>query len=245
MIDEVFISDLHLNPSEPDISARFKAFVQWASTHTRVVYILGDFFHAWAGDDTLDTWSISIADELVFLASQGVQVYFMPGNRDFLVGQTFAYRAKMQYLREPFVITLGSERILLVHGDRYCTKDKAHQWFRRLTRNRLFNGLFLCLNKSWRLNIVARVRAHSQNKPYTIALNMQTVPSVLVRHMKQWGVCTVVHGHTHQPGLITHQERDGLYQQYILSDWDAPPQVLCYNKTKGFYYIHFSEEAEK
>ena len=239
MNDAVFISDLHLNPSEPDILERFKAFVQWASSHTRVVYILGDFFHAWAGDDTLDAWSSSIADELVFLSSQGVQVYFMSGNRDFLVGQAFARRAQMQYLTEPCVITLGANRVLLVHGDRYCTNDKAHQWFRRLTRHRLFNGLFLCLRKSWRLRIVARVRAHSENKPYVIGPKMQTVPSVLVRHMRQHGVFTLVHGHTQQPGLTKHPEHDGLYQQYILSDWDAQPQVLCYNKTKGFYYIHF------
>ena len=236
MIDAVFISDLHLNQHEPQILERFKAFIQWAAVNTRAVYILGDFLHAWAGDDTLDDWALSIVEELAFLTSKGLSVYFMAGNRDFLVGQDFARRAQLHYLTEPSVIMLGNERIVLVHGDQYCTQDKAHQWFRCLTRNQIFIGLFLQLPKKWRVRIVARVRQHSQTNPNKTWSNMAIVPKVLIRHLQKLHSHVVIHGHTHQPGLIVHEHKEGLYKEYILSDWDRNPSLLCYNKTKGFCY---------
>src|SRR5258708_4351574 len=98
MNDAVFISDLHLNPEQPDILVRFKQLIQWAGKSTRNLYILGDFFHVWAGDDSLDAWSSDIAEQLSWLAQQGVSVFYIHGNRDFLLGQDFAKRACMQIL---------------------------------------------------------------------------------------------------------------------------------------------------
>lgn len=236
MIDAVFISDLHLHPDEADISKRFNQFIAWAATNVKTVYILGDFFHVWPGDDALDAWSNAIADQLASLAAQGVNLYFMPGNRDFLLSDRFAQRSGVNQLTEPAIITLGDERILLVHGDRYCTLDKGHQWLRRITRNRLFPLLFLRLPYSFRSKLVNEVRQRSQRGRSKPAMQMDVVASSLTSHMQQSKVNVVIHGHTHKPGLTMHDVDGSPYQQYVLSDWDDNPHILCYNKARGLYF---------
>ena len=236
MIDAVFISDLHLHPQEEAITQRFHTFIDWAAKNTRAVYILGDFFHVWPGDDALDPWSQSIALRLSWLASHGVSLYFMHGNRDFLLGERFMALASLTLLKEPTVITLGDTPVLLVHGDRYCTKDKGHQWLRRLTRNSIFTTLFLSLPYSMRVKIVNKVREHSQMNRGKSPLYMDVVPKDMLKHMHQLGVKVLVHGHTHKPGLTTHVYQGALYAQYVLSDWDDNPTVMCYNEVDGIYF---------
>ena len=236
MIEAVFISDLHLHPDETAITERFNRFITWAAINARHVFILGDFFHVWPGDDALDAWSGSIADRLTWLTTQGVTLYFMPGNRDFLLGDDFAKRAGVTKLTEPDIITLGDERVLLVHGDRYCTRDKGHQWLRRLTRNALFPKLFLRLPLSWREGLVNKVRESSQSNCSKSALQMDVVASDMLSHMQTLKINTVIHGHTHKPGLTTHDSHGASYRQYVLSDWDDSPLVLCYSLARGFYF---------
>lgn len=234
MIDAVFISDLHLHPNIPAITERFTRFVQWAVANTRVVYILGDFFHVWAGDDSLDAWSKSIAAQLSWLADQGVTLYYMHGNRDFLLGQQFATIASLHILPDPSVIELNDERILLTHGDAYCTNDRGHQWLRRLTRNCFFKTLFLTIPYRIRSRIVSQIRTHSQENKYKPQWTMDIVPAVMLSHMRKLGVEVVIHGHIHKPGLTTHA---GDYRQYVLSDWDDNPLILCYYNSSGFCFI--------
>lgn len=242
MNEAVFISDLHLDPNIPEISKRFDDFLVWAASHTRALYILGDFFHAWAGDDTSNAWSDTIADQLATLHEQGVAVYLMRGNRDFLLGRAFACRASSVLLDEPACIELGGMRVMLTHGDRYCTQDKAHQWFRRLTRNRWFSTIFLNVPRHVRERMVAGVRAHSEHNSRKQPDMMDVVPEALIRDLKQHQINIMVHGHTHRPGLTVHPSADQIYKQYVLSDWDAPPTVLCYNKATGFYFKLFNGE---
>ena len=243
-LDAVFISDLHLHPQDPVITNRFDQFIAWAATHTKKVYILGDFFHVWPGDDALDDWSRSIASRLAWLTQQQVAVFFMAGNRDFLLGKRFAKLAGITPLKEPTVITLGNDRILLVHGDRYCTRDTGHQWLRLLTRNCWFSAVFLRLPHSIRVKLVQSVRKRSQSNRNTnrdkSADWMDVVPKTMLRHMKQFQVQTVVHGHTHKPGLSTFRE-GVLFRQYVLSDWDDNPLLLCYHKSEGFYFDRFGD----
>lgn len=236
MIEAVFISDLHLHPDETGITERFNRFITWAATNTRTVYILGDFFHVWAGDDAFDAWSNLIVSQLAWLVTQGVTLYFMPGNRDFLSGHDFATRARAIPLTEPAMITLGNERVLLVHGDRYCTRDKGHQWLRRLTRNRIFPMLFLRLPLSLRERLVNKVRESSQANRSKPVDQMNVVASAILAHMRTLKTNTLVHGHTHKPGLTTHDEKGVLYRQYVLSDWDDNPLILCYDLSRGFYF---------
>lgn len=184
MLDAVFISDLHLHPDEAQINARFNAFIDWAAANTRTLYILGDFFHAWSGDDGLEPWSRAIAQRLHWLSQQKVKIYYIHGNRDFLLGGQFANLAGMEILSEPTIISLHT-RVMLMHGDSYCTKDRAHQWFRRLTRNPLFIKIFLHLPLSLRNRLVHQVRQHSQHNKKKSVAKMDVVETTMLKHMQK------------------------------------------------------------
>lgn len=235
MNEAVFISDLHLNPQQPDIFKKFQTFVHWAETRTKAIYILGDFLHVWPGDDAIDAWSEGIIALLLRLHARGILVYFMPGNRDFLLGSQFLQQTKMIPLDEPAVITLGDQRVLLVHGDRYCTNDRSHQLFRKLTRSRHFKQYFLRLPYTVRTKLVNQVRHHSQYNKRKPLATMQIVVKDMVAEMHKHNVLIIIHGHIHQPGLTIHQQSGAAFHQYVLSDWDENPTILCYNRSNYIF----------
>lgn len=236
MIEAVFISDLHLHPNENAVTKRFDQFIDWAIRHTKSVYILGDFFHVWPGDDAMDAWGSSIAKKLANLNDHGVSVYFMAGNRDFLLGDRFIKLAKMTQLPDPTSIQLDGLKVLLSHGDRYCTKDRSHQWLRFLTRNRLFKRVFLWLPLKFRCNIVQRVRQYSQDNRRKLTEVMDVVDEAFLRHLKTWQLSVLIHGHTHRPAHHVYQNNGLEYNRYVLNDWEDKPSVLCYDKPIGIYF---------
>ena len=238
MLQSVFISDLHLNPDEPAITARFYAFLNWVVTQKADVYILGDFFHAWAGDDAMDEWAIGIARTIKSVAEQGICFFFMAGNRDFLIGDAYLKLAGMKKLTEPVVIEL-EQSVLLAHGDRYCTLDKSHQRFRKLTRNPVFRWLFLKIPVSLRVKMVGKVRQTSKAKAYDPE-KMRAIPDALIRHMRKFQAFCVIHGHTHRFAENAYESNGDIYKQFILSDWDDIPHILCYDKTMGLYFTQLN-----
>ncbi|WP_233588435.1 UDP-2,3-diacylglucosamine diphosphatase [Legionella septentrionalis] len=240
-MEAVFISDLHLHPVDKNISNRFACFIAWATHNTRAVYILGDFFHVWAGDDAIDAWSSSIINQLKYLTSQGVAVYFMHGNRDFLLGPRFAKAANVKMLTEPTVITLGGMRILLVHGDRYCTKDRGHQWLRWLTRNRFFPVLFLKIPLGLRKKLVHSIRHRSEYNRNKLPEKLAIVSAAMLNEMQAFNVQTLIHGHIHNSGLTIHKHQGAYYKQYVLSDWDDNPMLMCYDNANGLFFKRFPE----
>ncbi|KTC65116.1 UDP-2,3-diacylglucosamine hydrolase (plasmid) [Legionella adelaidensis] len=233
MIEAVFISDLHLSPDDVLITQRFNTFIQWAKENTRSLYILGDFLHVWPGDEALNSWSQSITQSLASL-SETMPIYLMAGNRDFLLGKKFFTEAKVQRIKDPYVMQLGDASVLLSHGDRYCINDKSHQWLRCLTRNRIFYTVFLAIPFFIRKKMVQTVRTRSQINRSKSYEKLAIVPDCMIKHMDQFNAKTIIHGHTHQPGLRLHN--NGTYKQFILSDWDDNPHVLCYDKANGFYF---------
>ncbi|PJD95689.1 MAG: UDP-2,3-diacylglucosamine diphosphatase [Legionella sp.] len=237
MIEAVFISDLHLHPERDDINQLFFAFLQWAKdSKVQNIYILGDFFHVWAGDDSLDEWSIGIASRCREIVQSGIRVFYMHGNRDFLLGVRFAHLAQWSLLKEPTLISLGEQTVLLAHGDQYCTKDIAHQRFRRLTRNKFFIWFFLKLPLAIRLKLVSQIRKKSQatrNKPVEI---MEVTPHAVLEDMLNYKASLLIHGHTHKPGMSSYEKDDLFLRRYVLSDWDVIPWILCYNETVGVYF---------
>ena len=237
MLEAVFISDLHLHPDIPLITSRFYAFMEWAAANSRQLYILGDFFHAWPGDDGVDAWSLAIANKLLEKSSQGLSIFYMHGNRDFLLGKTFANLCGMSILTDPTVIQLGQQPVLLSHGDKYCSLDKKHQRFRKLTRNRLFVTLFLKIPYSYRMNMVSKVRQISLQNRGRDQKQMDVVTETMLKDLKKWQAKVLIHGHTHKPGLNDLDYKDQKYQQYVLSDWDDRPKILCYHKSKGFEFV--------
>lgn len=237
--DVMFIADLHLHPQQPEITNKFFRFCKWAKNRTKELYILGDFVHAWPGDDAIDAWSGKIIAALASLSASGVKIYFMAGNRDFLIGKKFIRRARLIELPDPSIVTLGGRRVLLTHGDRYCTEDIAHQRLRRFTRNRIFKVFFLRVPYRYRSQIVSKVRKYSVDGKLKPGKNMLAIPNSITKHLQKYNLATVIHGHTHLPGLTTHQDNLGEYQQYVLSDWDENPLIMCYNDTSKFYYNLF------
>ncbi len=136
----LFISDLHLDPARPAITELFLQFLRDEAAHADALYILGDLFEAWIGDDTPSPAADAVASALRTVADGGVPVYFMPGNRDFLVGEDYAARAGFRILPDPCVVELYGRPTLLMHGDLLCTDDVAYQAFRTQTRDPAFSS---------------------------------------------------------------------------------------------------------
>lgn len=236
MNQAVFISDLHLHPKNAQIHQRFERFVDWAKTHTQSLYILGDFVHVWAGDDLMDDYALQIIALLESLYQAGVAVYFMPGNRDFLIGDTFLKKAHMIELHDPSVVLIDDRSVYLTHGDKYCTSDRAHQFLRLLTRNVWFKFVFLKLPASFRKYLVQSVRSYSQQKKKTPRSFFPIDIEKLFQDMLKYQVMTTIYGHVHQCAHHIDNYQNLVYQRYVLSDWDHQIKVLCYSRNKGFEF---------
>jgi UDP-2,3-diacylglucosamine hydrolase len=240
MNDAVFISDLHLHPKRPEITQRFKNFLAWAEGSTKAIYILGDFFHIWLGDDCMDEFARDIAILLKQLKQKGMELYWMPGNRDFLIGNDFLEMAGLQRLEDPSVILLPGLRVMLSHGDAYCVFDRAHQLLRLLTRNIWFCGLFQLLPQSWRLALGASLRSYSQMQKKKLDKSHQKFQigqKKLFATMSKLGVFQVIYGHVHRSEIKTNKWKAYQFYEYVLSDWDASPKIICYNIDKGLHFL--------
>jgi UDP-2,3-diacylglucosamine hydrolase len=217
--DALFVSDLHLTESTPRTNA---AFVSWLDRHaanTRHLFILGDLFEAWIGDDTLDLPHAWLAPLLHALgrASRQTSLRLMHGNRDFLLGPNFARFTGVRLVSDPVVIEVGTERILLTHGDALCTDDTKYQQFRTQVRSRMWQDDFLALPMEQRAAIVRRLRdaseAHKSVKTMGMMdVNEEQVRAAMVKHR----VRRMIHGHTHRPAV---HRADG-FERWVLPDWD-------------------------
>ncbi|MCC7254862.1 MAG: UDP-2,3-diacylglucosamine diphosphatase [Dokdonella sp.] len=224
----LFISDLHLDPARPAIIRQFLAFAREQAAQAEALYILGDFFEAWIGDDAAGELEDSIATALAQLHEQGVPVYFMHGNRDFLLGDAWARRARLTLLPDPSVVEIAGEQILLMHGDLLCTDDAKYQAFRTQTRAPHWQRAFLAKPLTERQAFAAQARAESQR--YTRArgealtdVNADAVSTT----MHRFGVRTLIHGHTHRPAL--HELAPlGLpgARRIVLGDWYEQGSLL-------------------
>jgi len=218
-----FIADLHLSPARPDITALFLQFLRQQAPNADALYILGDLFDAWIGDDDNSDFAQSIQAALAELTQQGVAVYFIAGNRDFLIGPSFAKRTGVTLLTEASVIDLYGCRTLIMHGDSLCTDDVSYQRFRRIIRHPWLTKLLLRLPLAWRMRIANKLRANSATqKPLTDAqlkimdVNQCAVEEAMQQHQVQW----LIHGHTHRPNI--HQvtlANQALAQRIVLGDW--------------------------
>lgn len=215
----LFVSDLHLQAALPRTTAAFLGFLQQHARHTRQLYLLGDIFEYWAGDDDLVTpYNQHIASALKTLQTQGVQVFWMAGNRDFLVGQGFAAAAGLTLLEDPSVVTLAGRRLALAHGDAQCTDDHAYMAFRAQVRQPAYQQQFLAMPLAQRKAIIEGIRKNSQdaNQSKEMAImdvNAQAIDALFA----QTGCDVLIHGHTHRPAL---HHLDGGRLRYVLPDWE-------------------------
>ena len=217
----LLISDLHLEPGRPDIGAQFEAFLTGAARGAQRLYILGDLFEAWIGDDEPDPYYGRIQDLLADYSASGPRCYFMHGNRDFLVGAAFAERTGFEILDDPVVHELHGTPVLLSHGDRYCTDDTEYQAVRRTVRDPAWQRQVLSLPIEARRKLAGDARAESgaanASKSMDIMdVNRDAVDAALAAH----GVTTLLHGHTHRPAVHEFTLPDGTSaRRIVLGDW--------------------------
>lgn len=219
----LFISDLHLQESHPRTAAAFFRFLAEHAIAARELYLLGDLFEYWAGDDDLDSaFNKSIIDAIRAVSDAGVAVYWIAGNRDFLVGERFAQAAGLTLLAEPHVADIAGRRIALVHGDAECTDDVNYMAFRKQVRDPAWQQQFLAMPLAQRKAIIAGLREGSREAHGTKSMAiMDVTPAAIDALHASTGADIIIHGHTHRPAL----HEDGGRQRFVLPDWelDADP----------------------
>ena len=225
-MNALFISDLHLSAQTPECAANFIALLQQQQAGTRL-YILGDLFEAWLGDDAMGAEIAPLLQAMRNLAERGVEMYFMHGNRDFLIGADFARASGCRLLGESEVIELQGEPVLLLHGDQLCTDDHDYQAFRRQVRDPAWQAHFLSLPLDQRMALARQARDQSRQETRYKAddimdVNPQTVEAVLRQH----GVRRLIHGHTHRPGLHRFQLDGEPAWRIVLGDWTPQASLL-------------------
>ncbi|KRG43509.1 UDP-2,3-diacylglucosamine hydrolase [Stenotrophomonas pictorum JCM 9942] len=230
----LFISDLHLDPSRPAITELFLDFLRDQARQAQALYILGDLFEAWIGDDTPSSAADAVATALRALHDAGVPVYFIRGNRDFLLGNDYAARAGMRILPDPAVIELYGKPVLLQHGDLLCTDDTAYQAFRTQTRDPAFQAQFLSQPLQARIAFAQQARAASQAHQSEMKegdrAQFETVtdvaPAEVAATFQRYGVDTMIHGHTHRPAIHALKVGGRDCTRIVLGDWYEQGSVL-------------------
>ena len=219
----LFISDLHLTEERPAANERFIDFLEGRARDSDALYILGDFFEYWIGDDDLeDPFNSVMAALLRRLTAGGVRLYLMHGNRDFLLGARFCEATGAQLLADPTVHEIEGMKTLLVHGDTLCTDDLDYQNWRRTARSEPWQRAFLAKTRAERRQAIVGLREKSkeviQAKPAEI---MDVNEAAVAQAMRSAGVTRLVHGHTHRPGrhALTIEGRPA--ERWVLPDWYA------------------------
>lgn len=196
----LFISDLHLDPTQPQITNTFFYFLDHIARDADALYILGDFFESYIGDDDNDAFIHTIARGLYQLTKLGIPIFLMHGNRDFLIGNQFEKWSGASLIPDPSVISLNGKKFLLVHGDSLCTDDKSHQRFRKITRNKLIQKIFLSLPLSFRKKLARQLRSESaQHNQMKSAQMMDVTETAVIQALNKNNAPRIIHGHTHRP----------------------------------------------
>jgi len=223
----LLISDLHLDPRRPRILDLFADLLAGEARRADALYILGDLFDSWIGDDDDAALAAQVAQATRALRDSGVPIWFMHGNRDFLLGADYAARAGMSLLADPSVVELGGERVLLMHGDTLCTDDTEYLKFRALVRDPRWQAQFLAKPLAERRAFAAQARGESRRhtsaaKPEIMDVNQEAVAAAMRTH----GVHKLIHGHTHRPATH-HFDLDGrTAERVVLGDWYEQDSVL-------------------
>jgi UDP-2,3-diacylglucosamine hydrolase len=216
----LFIADLHLSPERPAVCRAFLDFLEQRASQADVLYILGDLFEAWIGDDDPSAMARQVIAALRQLTDTGTEVYFQPGNRDFLVGKRFCRETGAVLLPDEYIAQVNDKPMLLMHGDTLCLDDEAYQKFRSKVRKPFYMWILAHLPLKKRLKIASdwrqRSMAANSNKASTI---MDVSPEEVIRLLGHYGVDTLIHGHTHRPAAHPLKLASGDAQRLVLGDW--------------------------
>ena len=223
----LLISDLHLEDQRPDMTRALIHFLERHAGNCDNLYILGDLFEVWLGDDFLTETARQVAKALEGFAQQGSQIFFMHGNRDFLLGQDYANRCRAQILTDPHTLALAGRKALLMHGDTLCTEDQLYMDFRSMVRNPEWQNTFLSQTIEERVAFGKKARNQSQedakSKTYEI---LDVTPDEVVRVMNEQDVDLLIHGHTHRPARHWVTTQRGQCERIVLGDWHTQGWAL-------------------
>ena len=218
----LFISDLHLSPARPELTQMACQFLEAQQDQVDEIYILGDIFNTWLGDDLVPTEFNLFVTTLQKLSESGIRLFLMVGNRDFMLGKDFATEVEATLLGDSYPIQFGDHAALLLHGDTLCLDDISYQRYRKVVRNRFLQWCFLKLPARFRQNISDKIIAKSkQKKQYKTAMIMDVNQSEVSRVIETHQIDILIHGHTHRPAiheLATSNDKPSY--RVVLGDWD-------------------------
>jgi UDP-2,3-diacylglucosamine hydrolase len=228
----LFISDLHLEGAHPEIGKQFLAFLQQEAVCAEALYILGDLFESWIGDDDPNPHYAAMKSALRSVADQGVPVFFMHGNRDFLIGHRFAGETGVRLLPDPCKVNLYGQEVLLSHGDALCTDDLKYQEVRTVTRNPGWQAMMLKKPLAERQAIVRQARADSMAHGGSIDPQISDVTQAEVEQLlRHHNVRTLLHGHTHRPAVHRFLLDGEPATRIVLGDWYEQGSVVRWDAT--------------
>lgn len=227
----LFISDLHLEADRPEIGAQFRSFLDGEARDAEALYILGDLFEAWLGDDDPNPYYTAMKAALRALVDRGVAVFFMHGNRDFMIGQQFAKETGIALLDDPHTIDLYGETVLLSHGDALCTDDVEYQTVRAMTRNPDWQAMMLRKSIEERIAFAVAARQQSLERGESMSDDIMDVNDDAVAALfRQYDVATLLHGHTHRPAVHHLDVDKKTRRRIVLGDWYEQGSVVRWNK---------------
>ncbi len=228
----LFISDLHLSPERPDISALFLDFLQGQARTAETLYVLGDLFEVWLGDDAVHPAYQPVMAGLRSLAQHGTPVFVMHGNRDFLMGPGFEQMSACKLIDDPILIDLLGEPTLLMHGDTLCTDDVEYQQFRAQVRDPRMQQQFLALPIDQRIAVARQYRDASQERMQLKSEDIMDVnQNAVSAAMREHRVHRLIHGHTHRPAVHDFILDDAPARRTVLGDWYEQGSALVCNSS--------------
>jgi UDP-2,3-diacylglucosamine hydrolase len=228
----LFISDLHLQAERPEIGEQFLSFLDEEARQAEALYILGDLFETWVGDDDPDPHYAIVKKALRSIVDEGIPVFFMHGNRDFLIGDGFADETGVRLLSDPHRLDLYGEDVLISHGDALCTDDVKYQEFRRISRDPAWQAMMLQKPLAERQAIAAQARTESAAHGASIAAEISDVNQGAVEQLlREHDVRTLLHGHTHRPAVHRFELDGEPAMRIVLGDWFDQGTVVRWDET--------------
>lgn len=236
----LFIADLHLDPSDVQLLQLFHQFWRDYGRHAEKVYILGDLFESWYGDDDDSEFANTVANELSQATASGTEVFLMSGNRDFLMGKRFAHKTGCRYLPDLSLVDVYGRPVLLTHGDSLCTEDKLHQVYRK-TLQPVMKFLAPYSPISLRRHVGNGLRKKSKQRTKRTAMDIMDVqPAAVEKVLQKYGADTLIHGHTHR-GAIHELSVNGLpAKRIVLHTWHQQGNFLLYTPSGNTEFKPFS-----
>ena len=227
-----FISDLHISESQPEIANQFIDFLDNCAQNSDALYILGDLFEYWIGDDNPDPYYKDIILCLNKYITNGIPTYFIHGNRDFLIGEKFSKDTGIKILKDPSIIKINEERVLISHGDIFCTDDHEYQATRRVTRDPEWQKMMLKKSIREREDFALKVREKSKQSTKYLDENITDVNKKEINEtFKNNNLAKIIHGHTHKPGIHNMLLDNTPHQRIVLGDWYEQGSILQWEKS--------------